>query len=83
MIIYIGVVGTALLITIYVQTGLGPSVFLSGLAILPGAVVNVFMSKYTGKVYDKYGVRVLVILGFILLIVMTILYVFLNANIPF
>lgn len=83
MMIYIGIVGPALLIPIYVQTGLGLSAFLSGLVILPGAVVNAFMSTYTGKIYDKYGVRVLVIPGFILLIIMTILHIFLTAETPF
>lgn len=83
MMIYIGIVGPALLIPIYVQTGLGLSAFLSGIVILPGAVVNAFMSTYTGKIYDKYGVKVLVIPGFILLIIMTILYIFLTAHTPF
>ncbi|MDP4449291.1 MDR family MFS transporter [Staphylococcus hyicus] len=83
MMIYIGIVGPALLIPIYVQTGLGLSAFLSGLVILPGAVVNACMSTYTGKIYDKYGVRVLVIPGFILLIIMTILHIFLTAETPF
>ncbi|MDU0481697.1 MDR family MFS transporter [Staphylococcus chromogenes] len=83
MIIYIGIVGPALLIPIYVQTGLGLSAFLSGIVILPGAVVNAFMSTYTGKIYDKYGVKVLVIPGFILLIIMTILHIFLTAHTPF
>lgn len=83
MMIYIGIVGPALLIPIYVQTGLGLSAFLSGLVILPGAVANAFMSTYTGKIYDKYGVRVLVIPGFILLIIMTILHIFLTAETPF
>ncbi|NJH96603.1 MFS transporter, partial [Staphylococcus agnetis] len=68
---------------IYVQTGLGLSAFLSGLVILPGAVVNACMSTYTGKIYDRYGVRVLVIPGFILLIIMTILHIFLTSETPF
>ncbi|WP_435303519.1 MDR family MFS transporter [Staphylococcus hyicus] len=83
MMIYIGIVGPALLIPIYVQTGLGLSAFLSGLVILPGAVVNACMSTYTGKIYDKYGVRVLVIPGFILLMIMTILHIFLTSETPF
>lgn len=81
--IYIGIVGPALLIPIYVQTGLGLSAFLSGLVILPGAVVNAFMSIYTGKIYDKYGMKVLVIPGFALLTIMTILHVFLTKDTPF
>src|SRR5699024_2360125 len=60
----------------------GLSAILSGLVILPGAVVNAFMSVYTGKIYDKYGLKVLAIPGFILLIIMTILHCFLTSETP-
>ncbi|WP_145353471.1 MDR family MFS transporter [Staphylococcus cohnii] len=83
MVLFIGIVGPALLIPIYVQSGLGLSAILSGLVILPGAVVNAFMSVYTGKIYDKYGLKVLAIPGFILLIFMTILHCFLTSETPY
>ena len=76
MLLFIGIVGPALLIPMYVQTGLGLSAVLSGLVILPGAVFNAFISVYTGKVFDRFGLRVLVIPGFTLLIIMTILHTF-------
>ena len=82
-VLFIGIVGPALLIPIYVQSGLGLSAILSGLVILPGAVVNAFMSVYTGKIYDKYGLKVLAIPGFILLIIMTILHCFLTSETPY
>ena len=40
MVLFIGIVGPALLIPMYIQTGLGLSAILSGLVILPGAIVN-------------------------------------------
>lgn len=83
MLLFIGIVGPALLIPMYIQTGLGLSAILSGLVILPGAVVNAIMSVYTGKIYDKYGLKVLAIPGFILLIIMTILHCFLTADTPY
>ena len=83
MILFIGIVGPALLIPMYVQTGLGLTAILSGLVILPGAVVNAFMSVYTGKIYDKYGLKVLAVPGFILLIIMTILHCFLTVDTPY
>ncbi len=67
----------------YIQSGLGLSAILSGLVILPGAVVNAFMSVYTGKIYDKYGLKVLAVPGFILLIIMTILHCFLTTETPY
>ncbi|PWG68308.1 MFS transporter, partial [Enterobacter mori] len=44
MVLFIGIVGPALLIPMYIQSGLGLSAILSGFVILPGAVVNAFMS---------------------------------------
>ncbi|OEL01229.1 MDR family MFS transporter [Staphylococcus casei] len=83
MVLFIGIVGPALLIPMYIQSGLGLSAILSGFVILPGAVVNAFMSVYTGKIFDKYGLKVLAIPGFILLIVMTILHCFLTTDTPY
>lgn len=83
MLVFIGIVGPALLIPMYVQTGLGLSALLSGLVILPGAVFNAFISVYTGKIFDKYGIKVLVIPGFTVLIIMTILHAFLTTETPF
>ncbi|MBX5317020.1 MDR family MFS transporter [Staphylococcus caprae] len=83
MIIFIGIVGPALLIPMYIQLGLGLSALLSGLVILPGAVFNAFISVYTGKVFDKFGGRILIIPGFILLIIMTILHSFLTTSTPY
>ena len=42
---------------LFVQNGLGLSAFMSGLVIMPGAILNGIMSVYTGKIYDKYGPR--------------------------
>lgn len=83
MVLFIGIVGPALLIPMYIQTGLGLSAILSGLVILPGAIVNAFMSVYTGKIYDKYGLKILAVPGFIILIIMTILHCFLTTDTPY
>ncbi len=83
MALFIGIVGPALLIPMYVQTGLGLSALLSGLVILPGAVFNAMISVYTGKIYDRFGARILIIPGFLLLIVMTILHAMLTVDTPF
>lgn len=83
MLIYITMVTSALLIPMYIQIGLGLSALLSGIVVLPGAVCNGLIMVYTGKVFDKYGIKVLAIPGFILLIFMTFLYSFLTADTPF
>ena len=71
MIVMMSMVGPALLIPLFVQNGLGLSAFMSGLVIMPGAILNGIMSVYTGEIYDKYGPRLLILIGFIILIATT------------
>ncbi|MFE8700627.1 DHA2 family efflux MFS transporter permease subunit [Cytobacillus sp. FJAT-54145] len=52
-----------LLIPIYVQTIRGISPFDAGLMMLPGALAMAIMSPITGKLFDKFGGRLLAIVG--------------------
>lgn len=47
----------------YVQSVRGISPFHSGLLMLPGAIIMGIMSPITGKLFDKYGPRVLALIG--------------------
>ena len=47
----------------YVQNVRGISPLSSGLMMLPGAVIMGIMSPITGKLFDKYGPRILGIVG--------------------
>lgn len=63
------ILSSAILLPLYLQTGLGLAAFTAGLILLPGGVLNGLMSPLTGRLYDKYGPRGLVIPGFVLIIV--------------
>ncbi|TQR09082.1 DHA2 family efflux MFS transporter permease subunit [Psychrobacillus soli] len=52
-----------ILTPLYVQTIRGISPFHSGLLMLPGALAMAIMSPITGKIFDKYGARILAIIG--------------------
>ncbi|MFF2752811.1 MDR family MFS transporter [Psychrobacillus sp. NPDC058041] len=52
-----------ILTPLYVQTIRGISPFHSGLLMLPGAIAMGIMSPITGKLFDKYGARILAIIG--------------------
>lgn len=52
-----------LLLPLYVQTIRGISPFQSGLLLLPGAILMGIMSPITGKLFDKFGGRVLAVIG--------------------
>lgn len=52
-----------LLIPIYVQVVRGISPFYAGILMLPGAILMSIMSPITGRLFDKYGGKVLAIIG--------------------
>ncbi len=52
-----------ILLPIYLQTGRGFTAFEAGLILLPGAVINAFLSPVTGKLYDRFGAKPLFITG--------------------
>ncbi|MBM7694105.1 EmrB/QacA subfamily drug resistance transporter [Peribacillus deserti] len=55
-----------LLLPIYVQTIRGISPLDAGLMLLPGAILMAVMSPVTGKLFDKYGGRMLAVIGLII-----------------
>lgn len=57
-----------ILLPIYLQNGRGFTAFEAGLLLLPGALVNAFMSPVTGKLYDRFGAKPLFIIGLIFII---------------
>ncbi|MEK4029263.1 DHA2 family efflux MFS transporter permease subunit [Pseudobacillus sp. FSL P4-0506] len=58
-----------ILLPIYLQNGRGFTAFEAGLLLLPGAVINAFLSPVTGKMYDKYGAKPLFITGLLFIII--------------
>ncbi|MGE7666678.1 DHA2 family efflux MFS transporter permease subunit [Ureibacillus composti] len=52
-----------ILLPIYLQDGRGFTAFEAGLLLLPGAIINAFLSPVTGKLFDRYGAKPLFIVG--------------------
>ncbi|MFS0728006.1 MDR family MFS transporter [Paenibacillus sp. 1P07SE] len=65
---------TMMLLPIYLQGALLLSTLSAGLLLLPGSALNGFLSPITGKLFDKFGPRVLVIPGAVLLFTITWLF---------
>ncbi|WP_050181702.1 DHA2 family efflux MFS transporter permease subunit [Domibacillus robiginosus] len=63
-----------LLMPIYVQTIRGISPLDSGLLMLPGAIVMGIMSPITGMLFDKFGARVLAVIGLSITILTTFMF---------
>jgi EmrB/QacA subfamily drug resistance transporter len=60
-----------LLLPIYVQTIRGITPMDAGLMMLPGALLMAIMSPLTGKLFDKFGGRILAVIGLTITVVTT------------
>ncbi|WP_010677531.1 DHA2 family efflux MFS transporter permease subunit [Bacillus timonensis] len=63
-----------LLLPIYLQTILGISPMKTGLLLLPGAILNAIMSPINGRLFDKFGGRILATTGLAITTVTTYLF---------
>lgn len=63
------ILASTILLPLYLQTGLGLTALTAGLVLLPGGTLNAIMSPITGRLFDLYGPRRLVIPGFILMLI--------------
>ncbi|HAL10556.1 MAG TPA: MFS transporter [Staphylococcus sp.] len=58
----------------YLQGPMGFSAKVAGLILLPGALLNGFLSPFMGAIFDKVGPRKLVVPGLIILLCVAIFY---------
>ncbi|WP_339228478.1 DHA2 family efflux MFS transporter permease subunit [Oceanobacillus sp. FSL K6-2867] len=79
MVVNIAMFSGFLLLPIYAQTIRGISPMETGLMLLPGALLNAFMSPVTGRLFDRYGGRVLALTGLSIMTITT--YCFSNLTV--
>lgn len=68
-------IGGETLLPMFVQEIRGGTAMSSGMILLPGALVTGFMSPISGRIFDKFGARGMVIIGFVFMLVGTTLYI--------
>ena len=56
-------IGMETVMPLYIQGVLGQSATVSGLTLLPGALIGAFTGMLAGRLFDKFGVRVPVLIG--------------------
>jgi EmrB/QacA subfamily drug resistance transporter len=69
MVVTMAMFSGMILTPIYVQNLRGISPLDAGLMMLPGALIMALMSPITGKLFDKYGGRVLAIIGLSIMVI--------------
>ena len=83
MIVFISMIGTAVILPLYMQNMLGFTAFDSGLVLLPGAIIMGLMNPITGRLFDRFGARGLAITGFLLLVITTFMFTNLTTETSF
>ncbi len=73
-------VGVEVLMPLYIQNTRGMSALISGLILLPGALLTALLSPVSGSLYDRFGARPLLIIGDAVMAVMSVFFIFIGAN---
>nr|WP_248562219.1 DHA2 family efflux MFS transporter permease subunit [Niallia sp. NCCP-28] len=61
------ILSSMILLPLYLQTSLALSTFAAGLLLLPGGVINGLLSPVMGGLFDRFGPKWLVIIGFVII----------------
>ncbi|MDR0921673.1 MAG: multidrug efflux MFS transporter [Lactobacillales bacterium] len=72
--------GGALLLPLFLQSIQHKSAIISGLVMLPGALITAFLSPTAGRLYDKYGAKYLSLIGTIVLAIGTAMMIFFKLD---
>lgn len=82
MLLYAGLIAASTLTPMYQQMCLGLSATQSGLILMPGSLSTALISPLTGKLYDKYGIRALALVGSFLSLAGSVGYCLTGAETP-
>ena len=74
MLVQASLLAAGILVPIYLQSLLGYSATISGLVIMPGAIIMGIMGPFAGRLFDKHGPRVLSLVGMSLLTITTFIF---------
>jgi len=71
-----------LVLPMYLQQGLAVTALTAGLVLLPGSLLNGFLSPVMGRLFDKFGPRWLVIGGLVVVAAVLLMYTGINPETP-
>lgn len=72
MMLYLVMMGSSVIMPLYVQSILGKSATISGLVTLPGSLTMAVISPFAGKIYDKIGMKKLAVTGTCMMMLSTL-----------
>lgn len=80
VLLYFVMMGSSIMMPIYVQRILGQSATISGLVVLPGSLAMALISPFAGRIYDKLGMKPLFIGAAAVLTISGICMTFITAE---
>jgi EmrB/QacA subfamily drug resistance transporter len=82
MLLYFTMMGSSVLMPLYVQTVMGYSAVVSGIVTLPGSLATAIVSPFAGRLYDKIGIRKIFVVGSFCLVLSNIGMSFISLGTP-
>lgn len=82
MLLYLVMMGSSIIMPLYVQSIKGNSATISGLVTLPGSLAMAVVSPFAGKIYDRLGMKKLFVAGAFFMLLSNLGMVFLTMDMP-
>lgn len=82
MVLYLVMMGSSVMMPLYVQSVMGYSAVVSGLVTLPGSLATAIVSPFAGNLYDRMGIKKIFVVGSAALIISNIGMFFLSLSTP-
>lgn len=82
MLLYLVMIGSSVIMPLYVQSVMGYSATTSGLVTLPGSLAMAIISPMAGKIFDKLGIKKLFIAGSACMLISNIGMYLITLNTP-
>lgn len=82
MVLYLVMMGSSVMMPLYVQSVMGYSAVVSGLVTLPGSLATAIVSPFAGNLYDRIGIKKIFVAGSAALAISNIGMYFLTMSTP-
>ena len=82
MVLYLVMMGSSVMMPLYVQSVMGYSAVISGLVTLPGSLATAIVSPLAGRMYDRMGIRKIFIAGAAALVISNAGMMFITMSTP-
>ena len=80
MVLYLVMMGSSIIMPLYVQSIKGMSATASGLITLPGSLLMALVSPFAGRIYDEIGMKKLFIAGSLFMLISNLGMTFLHMD---